>query len=83
MEDLVKMESGFPWLRVLPVVSDEPAFDGMRGSLPDVMRRFHSWAEHEAYVCGPSSMVNETVRRLQQSGVPLARIHRDVIQGEP
>src|SRR5262245_30106170 len=83
MDDLVKMESGFPWLRVLPIVSDEPAFDGMRGILPDVMRRFHSWSEHEVYVCGPAGMVNETVRRLQQSGVPLTRIHRDVIQGEP
>ncbi|MBO3748513.1 flavohemoprotein [Streptosporangiaceae bacterium NEAU-GS5] len=83
MDDLIKMESGFPWLRVLPIVSDEPAFDGMRGSLPGVMQRFHPWSEHEAYVCGPAAMVNETVRRLQQSGVPLTRIHRDVIQGEP
>ncbi|GII58044.1 oxidoreductase [Planotetraspora thailandica] len=83
MQDLIRMESSFPWLRVLPVVSDESAFDGMRGSLPDVMDRFHSWAEHEVYVCGPSSMVNMTVQRLQASGVPLCRIHRDTIQGEP
>jgi hypothetical protein len=27
--------------------------------------------------------VNETVQRLQASGVPLCRIHRDTIQGEP
>jgi hypothetical protein len=26
--------------------------------------------------------VNETVRRLQRSGVPLAQIHRDIVQGE-
>ncbi|GAA0394565.1 FAD-binding oxidoreductase [Microbispora corallina] len=83
IQDLVRMESGFPWLRVLPVVSDEPAYDGMRGRLPEVMERFHSWAEHEVYVCGPSTMVNETVQRLQASGVPPARIHRDTVQGEP
>ncbi|GAA0427599.1 globin domain-containing protein [Acrocarpospora corrugata] len=82
MADLVRMESGFPWLRVLPVVSEEPAYDGMRGRLPDVMERFHSWAEHEVYVCGPASMVNETVRRLQRAGIPPGRIHRDAIQGE-
>ncbi len=82
IHDLVRMESGFPWLRVLPVVSDEPTYDGVRGRLPDVMERFHSWAEHEVFVCGPAPMVNETVRRLQNSGVPLSRIHRDTIQDE-
>ncbi|WP_214102770.1 globin domain-containing protein [Acrocarpospora catenulata] len=83
MPDLVRMESGYPWLRVVPVVSDEPAYDGLRGNLPEVMERFHTWTEHEVYVCGPAGMVNETVRRLQNSGVPLNRIHRDAIQGEP
>ncbi|MGN9844085.1 globin domain-containing protein [Nonomuraea sp. H19] len=82
LPDLIRMESSFPWLRVLPVVSDQPSYDGMRGHLPEVTQRFHSWAEHEVYVCGPSAMVNETVRRLQIDGVPLSRIHRDVIQSE-
>lgn len=82
LPDLIRLESSFPWLRVLPVVSDEPGYDGMRGYLPEVMERFHSWSEHEAYVCGPPAMVNETVRRLQLGGVPLSRIHRDVVHGE-
>ncbi|WP_236003205.1 globin domain-containing protein [Nonomuraea antri] len=82
LPDLIRMESSFPWLRVLPVVSDDPSYDGMRGSLPEVTQRFHSWAEHEVYVCGPTAMVNETVRRLQIDGVPLSRIHRDTIRGE-
>jgi NAD(P)H-flavin reductase/hemoglobin-like flavoprotein len=83
LPDLAEMQAGFPWLNVLPVVSDERGYDGMRGALPDVVERFHSWAEHEVFVCGPAAMVNETVRRLQRSGVPLARIHRDIVQGEP
>ncbi|GAA4508085.1 MULTISPECIES: FAD-binding oxidoreductase [Nonomuraea] len=82
LQDLIRLESSFPWLRVLPVVSDEPGYEGMRGRLPDVTRRFHSWAEHEVYVCGPPSMVTETVRNLQADGVPPARIHRDVVHGE-
>jgi NAD(P)H-flavin reductase/hemoglobin-like flavoprotein len=82
LPDLIRMASAFPWLRVLPVVSDQPSYDGMRGHLPEVTQRFHSWAEHEVYVCGPTSMVNETTRRLQIDGVPLSRIHRDVVQGE-
>ena len=83
LTDLVRMESSFPWLRVLPVVSDQPGYDGMRGQLPDVMERFHSWTDHDIYICGPTAMVNETVRRLQRNGVPMANIHRDIVQGEP
>ncbi|MEU6783767.1 globin domain-containing protein [Nonomuraea angiospora] len=82
LPDLIRMESSFPWLRVLPVVSGQPGFGGMRGHLPEVVQRFHSWAEHDVYVCGPTGMVNETVRRLQIDGVPLSRIHRDIVQAE-
>ncbi|GII03422.1 globin domain-containing protein [Planobispora takensis] len=82
LPDLIRMESSFPWLRVLPVVSDDAGYDGMRGRLPEVMERFHSWSEHDVYVCGPSEMVNEAVRRLQWSGVPLANIRRDIALGE-
>ncbi|MBG0816387.1 globin domain-containing protein [Planomonospora sp. ID82291] len=81
LPDLIRMESGFPWLRVLPVVSDEPGYDGMRGRVAEVVERFHSWAEHEVYVCGPPAMVEETARRLRRGGVPPARIHRDVALG--
>ncbi|GAA3845813.1 FAD-binding oxidoreductase [Sphaerisporangium flaviroseum] len=80
--DLIRMESTFPWLRVLPVVSHQPAYDGMRGLLPDVVQRFHSWAGHDVYVCGPPAMVRETVRRLQGDGVPPARIHCDPVNGD-
>lgn len=77
MPDLTRLAAGYPWLRVLPVVSDDPAYQGLRGRLPDVVDAFPSWTGHEVYVCGPPPMVDETVRRLRRSGVPLARIHRD------
>ncbi|MCG5213722.1 globin domain-containing protein [Streptosporangium soli] len=83
LPDLDRMRAGYPSLRVLPVISDQPGYDGVRGRLPDVVGRFRSWREHVAYVCGPSAMVNETVRRLQQGGMPLTRIHRDTVPGEP
>jgi NAD(P)H-flavin reductase len=76
------MESSFPWLQVLPAVSDEPSYDGLRGRLPEVTQRLRSWAEHEVYVCGPAAMVDETVSRLQADGVPLSRVHRDVVHSE-
>jgi NAD(P)H-flavin reductase/hemoglobin-like flavoprotein len=77
LPDLLRMQSQFPWLRVLPVVSDEPAWEGMRGSLPEATQRFHSWAGHEVFVCGPDAMVAETVHRLRSGGVPPDRIHRE------
>lgn len=82
LADLLRMASAFPWLRVLPVVSGQPGYDGVRGQVAEVMERFHSWAGHEAYVCGPTAMVNETVRRLRRGGMPPAHIHRDIVRGE-
>ena len=82
LPDLIRMAAAFPWLRVLPVVSGEPGYAGMRGHLPEVTQRFQSWAEHEVYVCGPATMVSETVRRLQFDGVPLSRIHRDIVHAD-
>ncbi|MFG1755078.1 globin domain-containing protein [Streptosporangium sandarakinum] len=80
LPDLVRMESEFPWLRVLPVVSDEPGHDGVRGTVGEVLDRFPSWAGHEVYVCGPPAMVGDAVRRLRRGGVPLTDIHRDIIE---
>lgn len=81
--DLIHMETAYPWLRIVPVVSAQPGYDGMRGLLPEVVHRFHSFAEHEVYVCGPSAMVGDTVRRLQGEGVPISRIHCDPVKAEP
>ncbi|WP_242659417.1 globin domain-containing protein [Thermostaphylospora chromogena] len=74
--DLVRMQSAWPWLRVVPVVSDQQGYEGERGTPPDVLPRLGSWRDHVAYVCGPSPMVEATVRVLQQEGVPPERIHR-------
>ncbi|GGK90077.1 oxidoreductase [Sphaerisporangium melleum] len=81
LPELLRMAAGYPWLRVLPVVSGEPGHDGMHGLLPDVVGRFHSFAEHEVYVCGPPAMVEQTVCRLRHDGVPPERIHRDPATG--
>ncbi|MBP2704147.1 flavohemoprotein [Microbispora sp. RL4-1S] len=83
LDDLIRMESGHPRLRVLPVVSDEPDYDGITGSLPDVMERLRPWGEHEVYVCGPAPMVDDAVSRLRRSGVPTSRIHHDSPYGAP
>lgn len=77
LPDLRTLEAGYPWLRVVPVVSADPSFDGMHGQVPDVLDRFHDWSGHDVYVAGPTEMVERTVTGLQDLGVPAARIHHD------
>lgn len=83
LPDLARMAADFPGLRVLPVVSEDPGYSGMRGRLPEVAASLRPWLDHEVYICGPTAMVDETVRRLRGTGVPLSRIHRDGVPGDP
>jgi NAD(P)H-flavin reductase/hemoglobin-like flavoprotein len=77
LADLRALEGRTPWLRVVPVVSSDPAFDGMHGPLPEVLGRFQDWSEHDIYVAGPPEMIERTITSLDELGVPSARIHYD------
>ncbi len=74
---LEKMAAGQPWLTVVPAVSEEPGYPGERGLLPDVVARNGSWRDHDAYICGPSGMVEAAVGRLTTLGVPEGQIHTE------
>jgi NAD(P)H-flavin reductase/hemoglobin-like flavoprotein len=80
LSDLRLLESTYPWLHVVPVVSEDPAFDGMRGTVAEALERFHDWDDHDVYVAGPAAMISQTVDRLQRLGVPPARIHHDALE---
>ncbi|HEY6277767.1 MAG TPA: globin domain-containing protein [Streptosporangiaceae bacterium] len=75
LADLEKMAAGFDWLTAVPVVSHEPGFAGEHGQLPAVVARSGTWREHDAYVSGPSSLVEATVAQLTAVGVPPGQIH--------
>ncbi|MFI0450520.1 globin domain-containing protein [Actinomadura sp. 6N118] len=47
------------------------------GALPDVLARRGSWAQHDAYVCGPAAMVVSTVERLAHLGMDPARVRHE------
>ncbi|MCO5989860.1 globin domain-containing protein [Actinoallomurus spadix] len=66
-----------PRFHVVPVVSEGPAFGGVRGPVSDVLDRFQDWTGHDVYVAGPPGMVSRTVMNLQELGVPTERIHYD------
>ncbi|MBO0787550.1 MAG: flavohemoprotein, partial [Actinobacteria bacterium] len=54
----------------VPSVSREPGFPGERGSLPDVVARSGTWREHDAYISGPTGMVEAMEQQLLAQGVP-------------
>lgn len=83
MAELKRMTAAHPKLRVVPVVSDDPSFPGMRATPPEAVERLGPWEEHEVYLCGPAATVAETVRRLRRAGVPRERIHYDTLRDQP
>lgn len=75
------LASARPALRVIPVVCDDPGFDGLHGTVPDVLHRLKDLpvADAHAYVSGPPAMVVRAVRALRKLGMPPDRIGRDDI----
>jgi NAD(P)H-flavin reductase/hemoglobin-like flavoprotein len=77
LPDLWQLADAWPGLQVIPVTSDDRAFDGMQGNVGRVAARYLPHLECEAYVAGPPAMVRETIRALARAGLPRMRIHYD------
>ncbi|HET9897950.1 MAG TPA: globin domain-containing protein [Streptosporangiaceae bacterium] len=77
LQDLTQLSNSYPWLQVHPVISDDPAFPGLRGTVSRVAAERMPHADCESYVAGPAGMVRETVDLLGSAGVPGERIHFD------
>jgi NAD(P)H-flavin reductase/hemoglobin-like flavoprotein len=75
LDSLEKMAAQHPWLTVIPAVSADPRFAGETGGLPDVVARHGDWSGHDAYLAGPTEMVQETVARLAAAGMAKDQIH--------
>jgi NAD(P)H-flavin reductase/hemoglobin-like flavoprotein len=75
LDSLEKMAAQHPWLTVTPAVSADPRFDGETGSLPEVLARQGDWSGHEAYLAGPTEMVQEAAGRLTSAGLAKDHIH--------
>jgi NAD(P)H-flavin reductase/hemoglobin-like flavoprotein len=68
---LQEMERAYPWLQVIPAVSDEPAHDHdiMYGTIPELAAKA-TWADREVYISGPDHMIVKTARVLRERGAP-------------
>ena len=80
LDALDKLAARHPWLALTPVITGGPAaadpgFAGQTGTLPEVVARSGDWARREAYLAGPSEMVQETVTRLASAGLGRDHIH--------
>ena len=76
LADLRVLEWIYPALTVIPVVSHQASYDGLKGMLPDVIARYASPDDAEIFISGPERMVASTVALLA-SRVPPGRIHHD------
>lgn len=63
-----------PWLTVMPVVSAKPS-SGHAGTLTDAVIRSGNWSGHDAYIAGPTEMVQDSAARLAAAGMPAIQIH--------
>jgi NAD(P)H-flavin reductase/hemoglobin-like flavoprotein len=85
MPDLWRLQDAYGGFELIPVTSDDPAFDGMQGNVGRVAARYMPHGDCEAYVAGPPEMVRETIRVLARSGLERERIHFDdaLLAGKP
>ncbi|HEY2316465.1 MAG TPA: globin domain-containing protein [Streptosporangiaceae bacterium] len=74
LPSLEKMAAEQPWLTVVPTVS-AGRFAGHTGSLTDVVTRYGTWSDHDAYIAGPTEIVQDTASRLAAAGMPAGQIH--------
>jgi NAD(P)H-flavin reductase/hemoglobin-like flavoprotein len=76
--DLRRLEQEHSWLTVTCAVSEEKSESVEHGDIGDVVLRHGPWTSREAYVSGNPPMVEDTVTRLHQHGVHMARIRTEV-----
>jgi NAD(P)H-flavin reductase/hemoglobin-like flavoprotein len=77
LASLREMELAYPWLQVIPAVSDEPAHDLMYGTIPELAAKA-TWIERDIYISGPDHMIVKTARALRERGAPGRFIHYDL-----
>jgi NAD(P)H-flavin reductase/hemoglobin-like flavoprotein len=77
LQDLQVLESAHPAFMVTPVVSDDPGFAGIKGTLPQVARRYANCQGKDIFISGPPAMVQATVSVLSD------RAANDSIRHDP
>ena len=74
LPSLEKLTGEHPWLTLVPVVSTGRS-PGRTGALLDVVSGYRNWSAHDAYIAGPTEMVQDCATLLTAAGTPVAQIH--------
>jgi NAD(P)H-flavin reductase len=74
LPSLEKLAAEHAWLTVVPTVTGG-RFAGHTGALTDVVMSYGDWSDRDAYVAGPTEMVQDTASRLAAGGLPVSQIH--------
>jgi len=77
LAELQDMEVAYPWLQVIPALSDEPTRDFMSGTVPELAAGA-TWTDRDIYVSGPDAMIIRTVQVLRERGAPGRLIRYDL-----
>lgn len=79
LERLTKLAHEHDWLTVIHAVTAPPeetnGYEGEHGTIVDVATAGPSWNDRDAYVCGPSKMVQAAAGRLVALGMPGSQLH--------
>jgi Na+-transporting NADH:ubiquinone oxidoreductase subunit F len=80
LDEMRQFEQDLPNFEFIPVVNGaegEP-WEGEVGLVTEaVQRRFDSFPEGEAYLCGSPGMINASIKTLNQLGIPEDKIYYD------
>ncbi len=74
LPNLEKIAAEHRWLTVVPVVSAGRS-SGRAGTLTDAVIGSGNWSRHDAYIAGPTEMVQDAAARLAAAGMPPVQIH--------
>jgi NAD(P)H-flavin reductase/hemoglobin-like flavoprotein len=76
--DLERLAAEHPWLSVTLAVSEDSWSTLEQGNIAEVVMRGGPWTSRDVYAVGPGPMVEDTVARLVQHGLPRQRIRTEV-----
>lgn len=74
------LAAAHPWLRVVPVVSDDLTWEGATGLVGDAAAAGGAWPGHEVFIVGSAPMCRHTEARLREAGVAPGAIHLEESQ---
>jgi len=74
---LRRMELDYPWLEVIPAMSNEHAADTAFGTIPELAEKAR-WEGSDIYISGPDAMIVAAVEALRDLGADPALLHYDL-----